>query len=92
MHGEDMVTAPKTPKSVRTIVMPEFLIGEVIDFMKYIPDLRDFDRLVLATKSFLRHEMDRGAKAAGVKRIRISMTYATAICPYSSSSVIHRLP
>lgn len=43
MHGEDVVTAPKTPKSVRTIVMPEFLIGEVIDFMKCIPDLRDTD-------------------------------------------------
>lgn len=28
MHGEDVVTAPKTPKSVRTIVMPEFLVGE----------------------------------------------------------------
>lgn len=51
--------------------MTEFLVGEVIDFMKYIPDLRDFDRLVLATKSFLHHEMDRGSKAAKVKRIRI---------------------
>lgn len=71
MHGEDVITAPKTPKSVRTIVMPEFLIGEVIDFMKCIPDLRDFDRLVPATKSFLHHEMDRGSKAAKVKRIRI---------------------
>lgn len=39
--------------------------------MKCVPDLRDFDRLVLATKSFLHHEMDRGSKAAGVKRIRI---------------------
>ena len=71
MHGEDVVTAPKTPKSVRTVVMPEFLVGEVIDFMKCLPDLRDADRLVPATKSFLHHEMDRGAKAAGVKRIRI---------------------
>lgn len=71
MHVEDVITAPKTSKSVRTIVMPEFLVGEVIDFMKCIPDLRDFDRLVPATKSFLHHEMDRGSKAAGVKRIRI---------------------
>ena len=51
--------------------MPEFLFGEVIDFMKCIPDLRDTDRLVPATKSFLHHEMDRGSKAAGVKRICI---------------------
>lgn len=71
MHGEEVITAPKTPKSVRTIVMPEFLVGEVIDFMKCIPGLRDTYRLVPATKSFLHHEMDRGAKAARVKRIRI---------------------
>lgn len=71
MHGEDMITAPKTPKSVRTIVVPGFLVDEVIDFMKCIPDLCDFDRLVPATKSFLHHEMDRGAKAAKVKCIRI---------------------
>lgn len=71
MHGEDVITALKTPKSVRTIVMPSFLVNEVIDFMKCIPDLREFDRLVPATKSFLHHEMDRGAKAAKVKRIRI---------------------
>lgn len=71
MHGEDVITAPKTPKSVKTIVMPGFLADEVIDFMKCIPDLRDFDRVVPATKSFLHHEMDRGAKAAKVKRIRI---------------------
>lgn len=68
MHGEDVIA---TPKSVRTIVMPEFLVGEFIDFMRCIPDLRDDDRLVLVIKSFLNHEMDCGAKAAGVKRIRI---------------------
>ena len=71
MHGEDVITAPKTPKSARSIVMPEFLVGEVIDFMRCIPDLRNDDRLIPVTKSFLHHEMDRGAKAAGVKRIRI---------------------
>lgn len=44
MHGEDVITAPK---SVRTIVMPEFLVGEVIDSMRCIPDLRDDDRQVI---------------------------------------------
>ena len=29
------------------------------------------DRIFTVTKSYLHHEMDRGAKAAGVKRIRI---------------------
>lgn len=59
------------PESVRTIVIPSLLVDEVIDFMKCIPDLRDSDRLVPATRSFLHHEMDRRSKAAWVKRIRI---------------------
>ena len=42
LHGEDVITTPKTKKSNRTI-----------------------------TKSYLHHEMDRGAKEAGIKRIRI---------------------
>lgn len=72
MHRKDVITAPKTPKSVRTIVIPSFLVDEVINFMKCIPDLHGSDRLVPATKSFLHHEMNRrGTKAAGVKRIRI---------------------
>lgn len=35
--------------------------------MLFKPDQRIFE----VTKSYLHHEMDRGAKAAGVKRIRI---------------------
>lgn len=67
MHGKDVITAPKTPKSVRTIVMPGFLVDEVIDFMKCIPGLRDFNRLVPAAKSFLHHEMDHGAKVTCIR-------------------------
>ena len=33
--------------------------------------LKKKDRIFPVTKSYLHHEMDRGAKAAGVKRIRI---------------------
>lgn len=33
--------------------------------------LKKKDRIFSVTKSYLHHEMDRGAKAAGVKRIRI---------------------
>ena len=33
--------------------------------------LKKKDRIFTITKSYLHHEMDRGAKAAGVKRIRI---------------------
>ena len=33
--------------------------------------LKKKDRIFTVTKSYLHHEMDRGSKAAGVKRIRI---------------------
>ena len=33
--------------------------------------LKKKDRIFTVTKSYLHHEMDRGAKATGVKRIRI---------------------
>lgn len=33
--------------------------------------LKKKERIFTVTKSYLHHEMDRGAKAAGVKRIRI---------------------
>ena len=34
-------------------------------------NIKPDERLFTVTKSYLNHEMDRGAKAAGVKRIRI---------------------
>ena len=34
-------------------------------------EIKDNERLFPVTKSYLHHEMDRGAKAAGVKHIRI---------------------
>ena len=71
LHGQDVITSPKTKKSNRTIKMPVFLCAEMQDYMKmlYKPGRRD--RLFPITKSYLYHEMERGTKAAGVKRIRI---------------------
>jgi len=39
--------------------------------MKQLYHVGKTDRLFEITKSYLHHEMDRGAKEAGVKRIRI---------------------
>jgi len=71
LEGKDYVTSPKTEKSNRVIELPEFLCRELEDYfgMFYKPD--SSTRLFAFSKSYLHHEMDRGAKAAGVKRIRI---------------------
>ena len=66
-----MITDPKTPKSNRTIVMPDFLAIEMEGFIKSLFGIKMNDRIFTISKSYLHHEMYRGAKLAGVKRIRI---------------------
>ena len=66
-----MITDPKTPKSVRVVQMPSFLTDEIRDYLKSLYGVKPDDRIFDMSKSYLHHEMDRGAKAAGVKRIRI---------------------
>ena len=71
LHGEDVIASPKTKKSNRTIKMPQFLCEEMQDYLGMLYGLKKKDRIFTVTKSYLHHEMDRGSKAAGVKRIRI---------------------
>lgn len=71
IKGEDVITTPKTEKSNRTITMPQFLADEMQDYLKMIYDIQPDDRIFTISKGYLHHEMDRGAKVAGVKRIRI---------------------
>ncbi len=71
LEGKDYITDPKTPKSVRKVKMPHFLTEEVQNYINSIYKIEKHQRLFQVTKSFLHHEMDRGCKASGVKRIRI---------------------
>ena len=71
LKGKDVITSPKTKKSNRTIQMPDFLCAEMQEFFGMQYGLKKKDRIFTVTKNYLHREMDRGAKAAGVKRIRI---------------------
>lgn len=53
------------------IKMPKFLCEEMQEYLSMLYGLKKKDRIFTVTKSYLHHEMDRGANAAGVKRIRI---------------------
>ena len=70
IRGRDVVTDPKTPKSVRTVAMPGFLADELSDWLKGHPVAHD-ERMFPFTKDRMHHEMTRGCKASGVERIRI---------------------
>ena len=71
LKGRDVITEPKTSKSIRVIQMPQFLTDEIRDYLHSLYKVQPDDRIFDMTKTYLRHDMERGAKKAGVKRIRI---------------------
>lgn len=71
LKGEDYITDPKTEKSNRTVSIPDFLCEELQEYIAMLYGFKADDRMFQITKSYLHHDMERGAKIAGVKRIRI---------------------
>ena len=71
INGMDIITDPKTPKSKRNVVMPDFLVEELREYIGRLYGLMQTDRMFHVTKSFLHSEMTRGANTAGVQRIRV---------------------
>ena len=68
LEGKDVIT---DPKSKRNVSMPDFSCEELKDYIGRLYGILPTDRIFHLTKSFLHHEMTRGAEKAGVKRIRI---------------------
>ncbi len=71
LKGRDIITDPKTPKSNRVIKLPKFLCEEIQEYFHSLYKIDPTERIFHFTKSYLHHEMTRGAKEAGVKRIAI---------------------
>lgn len=69
-HGRDVVTDPKTPKSVRRVQMPTFLRDELEEYVGQRGTGPD-ERIFTITKSALYHEMKRGSETAGLRKIRV---------------------
>lgn len=67
---EGVITCLNTPKSTRVVELPEFLVGEVAEQLTY-NDCGPDERIFKVSKSSLYHEIERGCRAAGVKRIRV---------------------
>lgn len=63
--------------------MPEFLSEELESYLSMLYGLKETERIFQISKSYLHHEMDRGVKLSGVKRIRIHdlrHSHATIFC------------
>mgnify|MGYP000908166084 CR=1 FL=1 len=71
ISGKDIITEPKTPKSKRLITIPQFLVLDLQDYIGSMYGAQEVDRLFPVTKYYLEHEMQRGIKESGVKRIRL---------------------
>ena len=71
LNREDVITPPKTFKSNRFIKMPQFICDEMQDYMGMLYGLKEDERIFTISKSYLHHEMSRGSKVSGVKRIRV---------------------
>ncbi|MDO4650674.1 MAG: site-specific integrase, partial [Eubacteriales bacterium] len=62
LQGKDYITTPKTEKSNRVIELPEFLCREMEDYFGMLYECDEHTRLFTFSKSYLHHEMNRGAK------------------------------
>ena len=71
LKGQDVITTPKTKKSNRTIQMPQFLCNEMQDYISKLYGADHDSRIFPISKHYLTHEMARGCKETGVKKIRI---------------------
>ena len=71
LEKKDVITEPKTEKSNRDINLPDFLCDELEDYFGMLYKCSDDTRLFGVSKHYLQHEMQRGCKESGVKRIRI---------------------
>lgn len=71
LNRKDVITTPKTGKSNRTVQMPQNVCDKMRDYIQSLYKPEPDERIFPFTKYFLTSEMQRGSKAAGVKRIRI---------------------
>lgn len=71
LERKDIITEPKTPRSNRTINLPDFIFDILNDYLNALYDYDPSQRLFTVTKYYLSHEMTRGSKNSGVKRIRV---------------------
>ena len=71
INGEEVITDPKTPKSKRTIMLPDFLIRELKDYFLKIKYFSEDEQIFPKCKTYFNKEMERGIKKSKVKKIKL---------------------
>lgn len=70
LHGQDIITPPKTTKSNRIVPLPSFLCDELRDYIRS-KKVEKTERLFPFTKNYLSRAMTHYCDVSQVKRIRV---------------------
>ena len=71
LKGEGLLLEPKTPKSRRTLAIPDFLYEDIHGYASQLYGILPTDRIFYFTKSALEKELKRNAASAGLEPIRL---------------------
>ena len=71
LQGQDMFLTPKTPKSIRTITLPEFLCDIMQSYISGFHAHHLNERLFNVSRYYLTTELKRGCQKANMKEIRL---------------------
>ncbi len=71
VKGEELFLVPKTPRSKRTVAIPDFLYEDILEYVSKLYGIESGDRISYFTKSALEKEIKRTASKAGLEPIRM---------------------
>lgn len=71
IRGEELFLIPKTPKSKRTISIPDFLYDDIENYISNLYGIEPKERSFYFTKSALKVEINNATIKAGLKPIRV---------------------
>lgn len=71
LNNEDIISEPKTPKSIRKVIIPTLLYNDIKNYISKLFKIESNDRIFQFAKSYLGKEIDRCCKLSNVKRIRV---------------------
>lgn len=71
IKGEELFLTPKTPKSKRTLAIPDFLYEDIYEYISKLYGVEPTQRIFYFTKHALEKEIKRGAEKAGLEPIRV---------------------
>uniref|UniRef100_UPI0035A03D82 site-specific integrase n=1 Tax=Jeotgalibaca porci TaxID=1868793 RepID=UPI0035A03D82 len=71
LNKKNIINEPKTPKSKRTIFLPDFIFDMIDKYVDMLVDYHPNQLLFQVVKSSMSRRLDTAARNAGVQRIRI---------------------